>query len=165
MPIVLPTIRPATMPSATLLVSESARPSKPPTVTPAAKNAKIGTATAAETGLEGRSRGGGEAGAPELACELRARKGTDDHSVVDDRVVERQQQDLSIGVDDGQASDAPDTQQTPALGSGQLDEAQHELTVLPHPRRRQGHGSRRAGSGGLDRPGRTQPVQTNGCAK
>ena len=53
MPTVLPTSRPVTMPRATGSLRDSTRPLNPPTVTPAAKKAKIGTATPA---LIGRTR-------------------------------------------------------------------------------------------------------------
>ena len=52
----LPTTSPATIPTATGSVRASANPLGPPTVTPAAKNAKIGTASPAENGWTRCSR-------------------------------------------------------------------------------------------------------------
>lgn len=52
MPMVLPATRPTMMPRATVSVREAVSPASPPTVTPAAKHAKTGTANPADSGDE-----------------------------------------------------------------------------------------------------------------
>ncbi len=56
MPTVLPTTRPAMMPTAMLSVSEAPSPDRPPTVTPAEREANTGTANPAEMGRKRYSK-------------------------------------------------------------------------------------------------------------